>query len=58
MCQENLGRSLADVLCYVPEANLQKKVSPAERKKKKKEVKRQLKGDVEEMWQENDVNSH
>ena len=58
VCQENLGQSLADVLCHVPEAQLQKKVSPAERKKKNRNIKRKFKTNVEETWQQNDVNSH
>lgn len=35
-CKENFGRSLSDILVLVPEAGLQKKLSPAEKKKNEK----------------------
>lgn len=33
-CKENFGKSLSDILLLVPEAGLQKKLSPTEKKKK------------------------
>ena len=35
-CKENFGKSLSDILVLVPEARLEKKLSPVEKKKVKK----------------------
>ena len=42
-CKENFGKSLSDILILVPEAGLQKKLSPTEKKKIKRDQQRKLK---------------
>ena len=46
-CQENFQKSLSDILVLVPEAGLQKKPSPAEKKKMKRNEQRQTKKELE-----------
>ena len=46
-CKENFGKSLSDILVLVPEAGLEKKLSPVEKRKLKRDQQRQMKNDVE-----------
>ena len=46
-CQENFQKSLSDILVLVPEAVLQKKSSPAEEKKIRRNEQRQSKKEIE-----------
>ena len=57
-CKENFGKSLSDILLLVPEAGLQKKLSPTEKKKNKRDQQRKLKTDVENKMSQTDVDSH
>ena len=57
-CKENFGKSLSDILILVPEAGLQKKLSPTEKKKMKRDQQRKLKTDVENKMSQSDVDSH
>ena len=57
-CKERLGKSFSEVLTPVPEAGLQLKMTPAERKKKNRNQKRKFKKRVEKSWKENDVQLH
>lgn len=57
-CQEKLGKSFSDILTLVPESGLAKKVSPVERKKKNRDIKRGTKRTIEEAWARTDVSSH
>ena len=41
-CKERLGKSFSEVLTPVPEAGLQHKMTPAERKKKKSKSKKKI----------------
>ena len=55
-CKENFGKSLSDILLLVPEAGLEKKLSPVEKRKLKRDQQRQMKNDVE--MNENDTDLH
>lgn len=59
-CKENLGCSFTDVILSIPPtmSGLQKRVSPTEIKKKKRDEQRKLKESLESVWKENDTNSH
>ena len=57
-CKENFGKSLSDILVLVPEAGLEKKLSPVEKRKLKRDQQRQMKNDVEKAMNENDTDLH
>ena len=57
-CQEKLGKTFGDILTLVPDSGLTKKASPAENKKKNRDVKRGIKRTIEEVWSKTDVSSH
>jgi len=57
-CKENFGKSLTDILLLVPEAGLEKKLSPVEKRKLKRDQQRQMKNDVEKAMNENDTDLH
>ena len=57
-CKENFGKSLSDILVLVPEARLEKKLSPVEKRKLKRDQQRQMKNDVEKAMNENDTDLH
>ena len=57
-CKENFGKSLSDILVLVPEAGLEKKLSPVEKRKLKRDQQRQMKNDVEKAMHENDTDLH
>lgn len=42
-CKENFGKSFSEILILVPEAGLQKKLSPAEKKKAQRDKQRKMK---------------
>lgn len=46
-CKENFGKSFSEILILVPEAGLQKKLSPAEKKKSQRDKQRKMKKDTE-----------
>ena len=52
------GKSLSDILVLVPEADLQKKLSPVEKKKIKRDQQRQLKHDIEKKMAQADTDVH
>ena len=58
VCKENLGKSFTDVLVTLPQANLQVRESPNERRKKQRQRQRDVKSSIEQMWHSNDVDSH
>lgn len=57
-CEAKLGKSFCDILTLVPDAGVIKKPSPAERKKKVRDIKRGTKRSIEETWSKTDVSSH
>lgn len=57
-CKENFDKSLSDILVLVPEAGLQKKLSPAEKQKMKRDQQRETKRDLEAKMSRNDTALH
>ena len=57
-CQENFQKSPSDILVLVPEAGLQKKPSPTEKKKMKRNERRQTKKELETKMSQNDTAVH
>ncbi|RMX37045.1 hypothetical protein pdam_00022122, partial [Pocillopora damicornis] len=57
-CQENFQKSLSDILVLVPEAVLQKKSSPTEEKKIRRNEQRQSKKELESKMSQNDGAVH
>jgi len=58
VCNQKLGKSFSEVITLVPEAELSRKESPVEKKKKSRQVKRDLKRSIEEEWAKSDVDDH
>ena len=54
-CKENIGKSLSEILILVPEASLERKLSPVEKRKLKRDQQRQMKTDIENNVNENDT---
>ena len=57
-CKENFGKPLSEILVLVPEAGLERKLSPVEKKKLKRDQQRQMKTDIENKINENDTHEH
>ena len=57
-CKENFGKSLSEILILVPEAGLERKLSPVEKRKLKRDQQRQMKIDIENNVNENDIEEH
>ena len=57
-CKDNFGKPVSEILVLVPEAGLQKKLSPTKEKKLKRDQQRKLKTDVENKMSQTDVDSH
>ena len=57
-CKENFGKSLSEILILVPEAGLERKLSPVEKRKLKRDQQRQMKTDIENNVNENDTEEH
>ena len=57
-CKENFGKSLSEILILVPEAGLERKLSPVEKIKLKRDQQRQMKTDIENNVNENDFEKH
>ena len=57
-CKENFGKSLSDILVLVPEAGLEKRLSPVEKRKLKRDQQRQLKHHVEKQMAQADTDVH
>ena len=57
-CKENFGKSLSDILILVPEAGLERKLSPVEKRKLKRDQQRQMKTDTESNMNKNDTEEH
>ena len=57
-CKENFGKSLSDILVLVPEAGLQRKMSPVEKKKLKRDQQRKFKQDTENQMAGDICSSH
>ena len=47
-CKENFGKSFSEIMVLVPEAGLEKKKSPAEKKKMKRDQQREMKKQTED----------
>ena len=57
-CKENFGKSLSEILVLVPEAGLERKLSPVEKRKLKRDQQRQMKTNIESNINENDTEEH
>jgi len=57
-CKENLGHSLSEILVLVPEAGLERKPSPVEKRKLKRNQQREWKKDLENSTNANDTDIH
>ena len=58
-CKEHFSKTLSEVLVLVPEANLEMKLSPTEKRKEKRDKLRQVKTDIEKrVLKENDTGVH
>ena len=59
-CKENLGCSFTDVLLTVPSkmTGLQQRISPAEKKERKRDEQRKVKTSIESVWKNTDTDSH
>ena len=57
-CKENFGKPLSEILVLVPEAGLEKKLSPVEKRKLKRNQQRQTKAEIENKMNENDAREH
>ena len=57
-CKENFGKPLSEILVLVPEAGLEKKLSPVEKRKLKRNQQRQTKAEIENKMNENDAQEH
>ena len=57
-CKENFGKPLSEILVLVPEAGLEKKLSPVEKRKLKRNQQRQTKAEIENKMNKNDAQEH
>ena len=57
-CKEHFGKPLSEILVLVPEAGLQKKLSPVKKRKLKRNQQRQTKTEIENKINDNDTQQH